>query len=397
MLTDLYKKAGIPLKKSFGISYPEYFYHPAAEYYALVNCAGVIDLTHWTILRVTGNDRTTFLNAMLTNDVSELEKMHGCHSLITTTKGKIVAELFVFARKEDHLIFVSQGDAKTAQEVLDKHIISEDVTVENLSHSHAVIAIEGPKAYDCLWRMFPTGPFPKNDLEAVERQFEHIDFFIWRNSVTGEEGYHMMISVTELERMRNYLVQAARGSDGLPVGRISWNIRRTENGLPWFGYDFSGDNFPNETRLEETVSYSKGCFLGQETLARLKYRGHVNRVLVGMTVDEETSDYSELHSVFDGEINRHEEGELQKRAAKFVKKLDVEPRYPSKTEIFFPSGGDAKEKAIGWITTSVFSPQTGKPIFLGYVRHEAAGPGTHLILKNPKGPSDLSIIDLPVG
>ena len=150
MLEKLYKETGIPLAKHFGVTYPEYFTHPAAEYNAQVVYAGVIDLTHWAILCVTGADRTTFLNAMLTNDISALETDEGCHTLITTTKGKIIAELYVFLRADDVIVFVSQGDAEGTRKILEKHIIMEDVTIEDVSNDFGLLAIEGPKAYDCL-------------------------------------------------------------------------------------------------------------------------------------------------------------------------------------------------------------------------------------------------------
>ena len=127
MLTELYRKSGLPLKEHFGVPYPEFFVHPAAEYVAQVTYCGVIDLMHWRILRVTGKDRVTFLNAMLTNDIAALEKDEGTHSMITTIKGKIIAELFVFVREDDVLVLVAQGDAAQTQEVLEKHIVMEDV------------------------------------------------------------------------------------------------------------------------------------------------------------------------------------------------------------------------------------------------------------------------------
>ncbi len=394
MLEKFYKKTVIPLANHFGVTYPEYFTNPAAEYKAQVAYAGVIDLTHWAILRVTGADRTTFLNAMLTNDVSALETDEGCHTLITTTKGKIIAELYVFARADDMIVFVSQGDAEGARKVLEKHIIMEDVKIEDVSNDFGLLAIEGPKAYDCLWRMFPTGPFPKDDLHAVARQFEHINFYVMKNTVTGDEGYHLMIPAADLERMRTYLLQAARGSDGLAVGRIAWNMRRIENGLPWYGFDFTDANFPHESRFEYTVSYSKGCFLGQETLARLKYRGHVNRLLVGLAVeDDKWSNVADtLTAEFTKCINNYDEIGLSKGARPVATALDLRETYPPASQLFLPEGDS---KPVGQITSAVYSPALERPLLLGYVHHDHATPGNRLVLKGPKTEYRVRITDLP--
>ncbi|MCK4774533.1 MAG: hypothetical protein KAT30_07095, partial [Candidatus Krumholzibacteria bacterium] len=242
MLSETYRRDGVSLADLFDVEYPAWFVSPVAEYQAIVGHVGVIDLTHWRAFRLSGRDRVTFLNAMVTNDIAALEPDQGSHALITTIKGKTTAELFVFARQEDTLVLVSQGNAGEAYDILQKHIITEDVTVENLSSQYGVIALEGPKAEDVLWRIFPTGPFPKESLHAVEREFEDTGIFLMKNSVTGDGGYHMMIPATDVPRLRDFLVQAARGSDGLPVGAVAWNMRRVEKGLPWFGVDFTENN-----------------------------------------------------------------------------------------------------------------------------------------------------------
>jgi folate-binding protein YgfZ len=403
MLGDFYKSMGVPMTKAFGVSYPEYFVHPAVEYHSLANFAGVIDLNHWAILRASGNDRASFLHAMLTNDITSLEENQGCHALATTVKGKFVAELFVFAREDDHLIFVSQGDAKETRSLLEKHIITEDVRVDDLSTKFGILAVEGPKAYDCLWRMFPTGPFPKESFRAVARRFENVNIYIMRNGVAGDGGYQMLIPIDEMERIRNYLVQAARGSDGLPVGRLAWNIRRVENGRPWYGIDFSNDNFPHESRLEEMISYSKGCFRGQETLARLKYRGHVNKLLVGLTTaqGDVPDSLNQIAAEFRSDVYNYDEIGVRDRAAPLAKALQLKKTYPPESPLYsvepaMAGGEEDASKPIGWITTAVFSAKLKGPLFLGYVRQPAAEVGAELILAGPDGRLKVRIVELPV-
>ena len=188
-----------------------------------------------------------------------------------------------------------------------------------------------------------------------------------KNTVTGDEGYHLMIPAADLERMRTYLVQAARGSDGLAVGRIAWNIRRTENGLPWYGSDFTDANFTHEARFEDIVSYSKGCFLGQETLARLKYRGHVNRLLVGLAVEDDnwSNAAGTLPAEFTRQINNYDEIGLSKGAKPVAAALDLRKTYPPASELFLAEGDS---KPVGQITSAVFSPKLDVVIALGWRR-----------------------------
>ncbi len=413
MLADIYKREGVSLSDTFGVPYPAYFIHPAAEYQALTRYVGLVDLTHWAVLRVTGKDRAGFLNAMLTNDVAALEKDRGCHSLITTVKGKIIAELYVFARDDDFLILVAQGDAAAANDVLQKHIIMEDVTVEDASSGFGVLALEGPRLDDTLWRLFAKGPFPKEPLQAVERRFENTDVYLMKNSVTGEDGYHLLVPAADLQRVWRYLVQACRGTDGFPVGSTVWNMRRVENGLPWHGVDFSDENFPDESRLDAAISYTKGCFHGQETLTRLHHRGHVNRMLVGLTVDDDDlpEELEKLRDEFAGEINNYDETGLKERAEPVAKALDLGNLFPAGAKLYpadnvatrgdAPSGGEvggetgggAEKKPVGWITSAVYSPILGKPLLLGYVRVEFIE--KRLAVRTDSG-TRLTMVDLPV-
>ena len=439
MLTGFYKSERIALTEAFGREYPGYFVHPFAEYRALVRFCGVIDLTHWRVLRTTGRDRAGFLNAMATNDVGSLEPSHGCHAMMTTAKGKIVSELFVFARKDDHLIVVSQGDFDETLGALRKHIVSEDVVIDDVSAEHAILAVEGPKAKDVVGRLFPAGPLPKSSLDIMEREFERFSIWVMRNSVTGEAGYHVMVPAAEVLRIRDYLVQAARGSDGLPVGLAAWNIRRVENGLPWYGVDYTNDNLPQEARLGHAVSYTKGCFRGQEILGRLEHRGHVNRLLVGLAPDGNAlpADVARRIEEIAGIGERALDDELRARAARDAEVLDLRAHFPAGSAVHFAAptgdadtaepaaefaadaasdspgaaadadvsdagrassgtrGSSSADKAVGTITSSVYSFALGRPMFMGYVRRESLGAA--LAIQTPRGAVSAREIELPIG
>jgi folate-binding protein YgfZ len=395
MLSEAYRREGVPLIDRFGVDYPAYFADPVAEYRAVVEGAGIIDLTHWRAFRLTGRDRVSFLQAMVTNNITALATNQGCHSLITTIKGKIIAELFVFAREEDTLVFVSQGNAGEAYEVLRKHVITEDVTVEDVSSQYGVLAVEGPKVEDILWRIFATGPFPKAPLHAMAREFEKVDIYLTKNSVTGEDGCHMMIPARFVRRLRDFLVQAARGSDGLPVGALAWNMRRVENGLPWFGVDFTEDTLPDEVGLQSAISYTKGCFHGGETLSRIHHRGQVNRLLVGFTVgdDDVPAALSSLAERFEEEARDVGEAELTPESASVADALDLRESYGSNAELFASRNPSASDRPVGWVTSVAFSPRLKKPLVLGHVRRETASAKSDVYLS---AGTRLTPVDLPL-
>ncbi|UCH85284.1 MAG: hypothetical protein JSW50_06230, partial [Candidatus Latescibacterota bacterium] len=223
MLLDIYKEANVPLTQAFDTTYPTFFLHPLVEYDALVNHAGVVDLTHWRVLIAAGRDRAGFLNAMLTSDIAALTAGQGCHSTITTVKGKIIAELYVFARSDDHLLLMPSGDLNEVTATLDKHIISEDVTIADVTSEYGVLGVEGPKAAPILNRLFLTGAIelPENRFDIVDGRFESFGLSVINNTCTGDGGYHIVVPSSEVARIRQYLVQAARGSDALPIGHTA--------------------------------------------------------------------------------------------------------------------------------------------------------------------------------
>jgi folate-binding protein YgfZ len=332
---------------------------------------------------------------MVTNDIAALEPGRGSHALITTIQGKITAELFVFAREEDALVLVSQGNAGETYDILEKHIVTEDVAVEDLSSRYGVIALEGPKAEDVLWRIFPTGPFPKEPLHSVEREFEDTKIFLMRNSVTGDAGYHMMVPAKDVPRLRDFLIQAARGSDGLPVGAVAWNMRRVEKGLPWFGVDFTEDRLPDEARLGSTISYTKGCFRGGETLSRLHNRGQVNRVLVGLTIgdDDVPEAVKKIAAEFAAEVRGDDEQNLRREAPPIAEALDLQESYGARPELFPSKTMDDSGKSIGRVTSVAFSPELQKPLILGYLRRDVAEGKSDVFLG---AGTRLTPVDLPL-
>lgn len=372
MFADTYKAAGVVLRNWFGVQYPEAFTHPADEYRALTSTAALIDLCHWGVLRLTGDDRVRLLNSLTTNDAASLDTGGGCHSALTTLKGKLLAELYVLRSEEELLVLVAQGDTGVVADTIEKHIIADDVDVADVSADIAVFAVEGPKSRAVLWRLFPSQPIPDERLRFDDTDCLGTPVTIVRNSVTGESGYHLIVPAANAWRVRDYLIQSGRADDMSLIGRVAWNTRRVEAGLPWWGADVTaGENFPKECRLDGVVSYTKGCFLGQETLARMHHRGHPNWLLVGLTPRADLLGLETHQDTWP----------------------DVSHTPPVNAPLFTPADLD---KQAGRLTSPVFSPKFRKPLALGYVRTALAEPGTEMVLRTGDQDTTLVVTPLPV-
>jgi aminomethyltransferase len=337
-------------------SHPDAFTDPNAEYEALTHAVGLIDLAGVGVLRLRGRDRVRFLNAMVTHDVATLAPGAAREALITTTKGKIVAELLVLARIDELMVLVLQGPVARVAESLESHIIADDVTLENASDAWSVISVEGPKCRELVWRIFPRQPLPLEALKFTENDYQGLQAIVVRHSVVGDKGLHVIVSREHADLVRSYLVQGAIGLDGAVVGRTAWNARRIENGRPWFGpdADVTEESFPAEVGLETHVSYEKGCYLGQETIARMHYRGHPNWLLVGLAGADQVP--------------------------------------TAGTELFAAS--EPADKAAGRITSAAYSPALGRALCLGRVRAPLAQPGTGF--RASTGGAAFSVVDLPL-
>jgi aminomethyltransferase len=334
---------------------PDAFTDPATEYEALTHAAGIIDHAAAGVLRLRGKDRVRFLNAMVTNDVAKLGAGHSCPALITTTKGKIIAELLVLPQTDELLVLVVQGPVTRVESTLESHIIADDVEMENAGEQLIAIAVEGPKCRELVWRIFPREPLPMEAFAFTRNDYQGLFATVIRHSIVGDKGLLLLVPREHHERIKSYLVQGAVGLDGAEIGRTAWNTRRIENGRPWFGIDVTEENFPAECGLETHVSYDKGCYLGQETIARMHYRGHPNWKLVGLAGGDKV------------------------------------PAVGAALEASPTSSG-----ATGRITSAVYSPALKRSLCLGYVRTTMAAPGTDYVVSENNDADLLSVVELPL-
>jgi folate-binding protein YgfZ len=234
----------------------------------------------------------------------------------------------------------------------------------------------------------------REGLDFVETDYLGTPVTILRASVSGEDGYQMIVPSDGIRRVRDHLVQSGRADDAVPAGLAAWNMRRVEAGLPWWGADVAAEaNFPKECRLDDVVSYEKGCFLGQETLARMHHRGHPNWLLVGLTPGGELPGAETPAFIAAGADAESIRWAGREDVADALRALDMSAAVPAGAELF---ASDDPIKAVGRITSTSFSPKLNKPLLMGYVRPAVAEPGAELALRTGAVEGAVIVTPLPV-
>jgi folate-binding protein YgfZ len=317
----------------FGCVLPQQFSPLENEYRFARETAALVDKNYRAFLYLTGPDRERYLNAILTNDVREAVPGRGIPSLLLNPQGHILAELEVYSIGDRHLVVSYQMIRERLIEALDRYIIMDDVAIEDASDALAAVGVEGPKSPEVLRSVGGGELASLAELEIREAIIAGIPARIVRRSPGGVAGFECIVERACIESLWNALLDPVCAVGGGPIGYNALNSLRLEAGIPWFGYDFDESAIPHEARLESThISFSKGCYTGQEIVERVRSRGHVNRVRAGF---EFSSD------------------DVPVRGAK----LTV----------------DGKE--VGHVTRAGFSPALGHAIGMGYVRREHAATG----------------------
>jgi folate-binding protein YgfZ len=332
-LDDVHRARGAVMQEAAGFIVPAHYGDVTAEYGAARDGTGVIDRSLVGKVTVTGRDRQTFLQGMLTNDIKNLSPGQGIGAAFLDAHGKVMALLHVYALEDRLLLELPPGLTEQTLRLLDKYLISEKAYFEAADESYCVLSVEGQSARGLLaglaGRSLDLAPY-----EHVEVSIAGAPVRVVARSETGGPGCQCWTMTFHGAALWQALVE----SGARPVGAQALGVLRVEAGIPWYGHDVDETVILPETRLEGLVSYNKGCYLGQEVVARVKYRGHVNRALSGLALDGDR---------------------VPDSGAKVL--------------------GDGKE--IGRVTSAVRSIALGRPIALGYVRREHFDPGTAVVVQ----------------
>jgi folate-binding protein YgfZ len=347
LLNDAHQADGAVFGESAGWLVPLRYGDPLAEHRAVMGATGLLDRSMVGKVVVTGRDRATFLQGMLSNDIKALQPGQGCPAAFLDAHGKVVSLLAVYVLEDRILLELPAGSTDKFLQTIDKFLISEKAYFEASDDGYVVLSVQGPGAEKTLAGL-AAAPLAAEPYSHQEASIAGEPVRIVRRSHAASPGFDCWAAAAHGPA----LWKALREAGGAPVGAEAAEVLRVEAGIPAFGADVDENLILPETRLDQLVSYTKGCYIGQETVARVKYRGHVNRGLSGLVVEGKE----------------------------------------------VPTSGDvvlAEDKEVGRVTSAVHSIALGKPIALGYVRREHFEPGSAVAVRVRDQLVPARVVELP--
>ncbi|HVP28915.1 MAG TPA: glycine cleavage T C-terminal barrel domain-containing protein [Myxococcota bacterium] len=250
--------------------------------------AGVFALDGRGLLVVRGGERVRWLNGMITNDVAKLAPgpdRSGCHALLLTQIGRIVADLHVLLRSDAFWLETERETVAPARARLERLLIADDVVLADESDAFARFGIEGPKAPAVVAAAAGDEGLCQLARHACrEARIADVDCVAFAWGWSGEPALQLVVPSAGAA-----VVREALGRAGEPLGLVSADpatleLLRVEAGVPRYGAELSEEVLPAEARLDDAVSYSKGCYTGQEIVARMRSRGNASHLLVGLVL-----------------------------------------------------------------------------------------------------------------
>ena len=240
------------------------------------------DLSAWSRVGLFGEDRRAFLHNLCTNDIKKLEDGHGREAMLCDAKGRVLFHVLIFARREALALWTIPGAARRLAAHLDRYLIRERVQVRDHTEETSEWLVAGPKAEATLVEL--TGqPPPSEDLASAPITIEGREAWISRVETAFRRGFLVDVARSDGDWLRSRLV--AFGAER--VGELAVESARLEAGFPRYGVDIGEKNLPQEVGRDRlAINFNKGCYLGQETVARLDALGHVNKLLVRLRFDD---------------------------------------------------------------------------------------------------------------
>ena len=291
-----------------------------AQYEALTLTAGFARLNR-TLLALRGTDRVALLNSFCTNDIKRLQPGQGCEAFITTPQGKTLSHVFALCQTDEILLNTSAGQAEALIAHFNRYIISEDVELTDHTSQGGVLLLSGEKVAPLIEQL--TGiSAPQSILQSETGKVDDKKVVVSRVPYAGANSFFLRVQNDDLPTIEQALLDLGARRCAADAAKTM----RLEAGFPLFGADITAENLPQECgRDSQAISFQKGCYLGQETVARLDALGHVNRRLTGLQFKSEF---------------------IPKPATQLLK-------------------GD---KAVGHVTTAAWSPRLQSPLAFALVR-----------------------------
>jgi folate-binding protein YgfZ len=298
---------------------------------------------------VTGERAAEMLNGLVSQDVRQLSGA-GRPALLLNVKGRVLADLRVFPTSDGLLLDVPAAGLEKVLATFKKYLPPLYAKYEDLGVAHRHVGTYGPQAAELVGSVLEVAP-PEPELGCLETMLAGSPVLVVRNRRLGVDGVELIGPDETLAGLWGELEAGVVRAGGRAVGGRALEVVRVEAGVPRYGTDMGEDNLAQEPGLEEALSFEKGCYLGQEVVARIHFRGHVNRHLRGLEFED----------------GPPEPGARLLRG----------------------------EKEVGRVTSAVRSPDLG-PIGLGYVRREVEPPETVRWADDDGSEGAVSVVELPL-
>jgi aminomethyltransferase len=356
-LHDRLVKLRAVMAETAGWEMPLHYGDPVAEHEAVRRGVGIADLSHRGKLRVSGDDRVKWLQSVISNDILPLKPGQGLHSGFLTHKGKMLTYFRVYALP-DSLILEDVGEIGDATfQTLRKFLLyGTKAKMASLTESYSHLLISGPKALDLAKAAFGMDPGGLKPLEFLSQGEAGREAMMVRTEETGETDIEIIMPSEPaecLDETWTRVWEAGKGLGAVPFGTVARESLRIEAGLPRAGAELTEEIVPPEANLEgKAFSLSKGCYPGQEVVARMDTYGSVRRKLSGLTIKD---------------------GTIPPKGAKLF-------------------SGD---REVGWVSSAVFSPTLKAAIALGFPLRDFSQPGTALTVEIEGRRHDAAVQGLP--
>ncbi|MGE5358889.1 MAG: YgfZ/GcvT domain-containing protein [Bacteroidales bacterium] len=325
------------------------------DYRALREAAGMRERRDAALIGVAGRDRLSYLHAMLTNDIAALTAGRGCYAAYLTPQGRMIADMVVVELGDLALMRLDAARKTEVFEKLDQFIFSEDVQLHDLSETLTDIEVIGPRSPHVLSTTFTAS---KDEFGALPQLHAHRTEYEGASAVIVSAGNQLGVPAFDvyLDRVHAPGVSGAMKRAGaVAVADEAVEALRIEAGVPRFGADMDEHTIPLEAGIEgRAISFTKGCYPGQEVITRVLHRGHgrVARKLAGLAVEGAT----------------------------------------------VPEPGDrlvVAGKDVGTVTSAVYSPTLGRAVALGYLQRDLAAPGTAVQIVRSGDLLSANVVPLP--
>ena len=343
---------GAALADARGRPLPGHYTSVAEEHRALTRDVALLDRSYVGRLSFTGEDALDLLNRLSTNELMTLEEGRGTATVLTSNKGRIMDVLVVLRLSDRLMVLTAPQSRQKVAEWIDFYTIVEDIGLQDVTGETAMISVAGPEAAQLLNALDRVDVASMGRYDSAQASIGGVDASLFRTDFVGPRAYDLLVPANDGPRLWDELSSRGERYGLRRVGLEALEAVRVEQGVPAYGRELTEAFNPLEAGLRELISFTKGCYVGQEVVARLDTYKKVQKALVGLRWDGDTTPPPGARLLLDG-------------------------------------------KQVGVVTSASRSTLHDTGLGLAYVRRAQAEPGTVLSLETGEGPAEAEVVAPP--